>query len=441
MHKLAAAAPLAVLALAAPVGIGGARATAQAPGALLTPLPTLVQPDVGPVRDLVFDAGGRHLYATGSDAVPVYASLARDAGTGTLGARHAGTCVRAPGLSGRSCRQPAEIVLSPDGRNGYVLGNYTYVSAVTTLTRSRAGVLAPTDKAIWSLGNAVRSLAISPDGRNLYVAVDSGLVALDRDRRGRLALPKGERRCYSDEARCRPARGVVRAAGVTVSADGRSLYLASEHGVAIFRRNRHTGVLRQLPGQAGCIAPDASSGCATGRAVGGSLRPAVTEGKISGRRIVVSDDGRRVYAASSAGIAVFARSTADGSLRQLAGAAGCVSSDAASGCTQARALRVVEAIALSPDGATLYATARVSGSLVVLERDAATRGLVQPAGEDGCVNATGIDGCTAVPEVKKPFGLAVSPDGRHVYLGTLTRKLLGFARRPQLSARGSAAVD
>lgn len=424
---------LLTLAAAALLVIGGAPAAGQSPRALLTPLPALTQPTLDAVRDLAFDRDGQHLYATAGGSYggrPVYASLSRDETTGALQSRHTGTCVTAPGASGRSCRNPAEIVISADGHNAYILGDYTYVSAVTTLTRSRNGVLAPTNRSIRGLGKAVSSLALSRDGRNVYVAVDSGVVALDRDSSGTLALPSGSRRCYQDRRGCRPARGVVHASGVAVSADGRSLYVASEHGVAVFRRSVRSGVLQQLPGKAGCIGPDASRGCATGRAVGGSLLPAVTEGKVSGRRVVVSDDGRRVYLASNAGIAVLARSTVDGSLRQLAGPAGCVSSAADSGCTQARALRAVEAIALSADGRTLYATARIGQALAVLERDPATHGLTQPAGADGCANATGADGCMKVPRMTRPFAVVVSPDGRHVYVGTLRGALLGFSRRP-----------
>jgi DNA-binding beta-propeller fold protein YncE len=226
------------------------------------------------------------------------------------------------------------------------------------------------------------------------------------------------------------ARGVVNAGSIALSADGRSLYLTSEGGVAAFARNPRTGGLRQLAGRAGCIAPDASQGCEAGRAVGGSDFPAaIYANKISARRIVVSHDGSRVYAASNAGIAVFARSRVDGSLRQLAGNAGCVAPDAASGCTPARTLRGVGAIAVSPDGGTVYATTH-SQSLVVLARDASTAGLVQPAGTDGCVNATGTDGCTVAPAMARPFALAVSPDGRQLYVGSLTGPLLGFARRP-----------
>jgi DNA-binding beta-propeller fold protein YncE len=288
---------------------------AAAPAATLTPLAALTQPARGPVRDLAFDAGGRHLYATNGDSYgPVYSSLARKATTGALGSRHTGTCVTTPGLSGRSCRTPAQIEVSPDGRNAYVLGDYTYVSAVTTLRRSRTGVLTPTNQSIRSLGGSVGSLALSPDGRNVYVAAGASVVALDRDRGGRLTRAKGFGNCRTGRTGCPVARGVVYARGIALSADGRSLYVTSQGGVAAFARNRRTGILRQLPGPAGCIAPDATQGCATGRAVGGSDLPAANNGKIGARRIVVSRDGARVYAATNAGIAVFARSRVDGSL-------------------------------------------------------------------------------------------------------------------------------
>jgi DNA-binding beta-propeller fold protein YncE len=399
-----------------------------APAASLTPLDPLTQPARGPIRDLAFDRAGRHLYAAnGNGYGPVYSSLQRDLRTGALRSRHAGTCDRRPGLSGRSCRTAGQIEVSADGRNAYVLGVYTYVSAVTTLTRSPAGVLAPTNQFVQSLGRRVASFALSPDGRDVYVAAGSSVVRLDRARDGSLRRTKGYEGCHTDHTGCPVARGVVNAGGIALSADGRSLYVTSEGGVAAFVRNRRTGALRQLPGQAGCIAPGGTQGCATGRAVGGSDLPAVVYSSISARRIVVSRDGARVYAASNAGIAVFARSRADGSLRQLAGSAGCVAPDAAGGCAPARTLRGVGAIALSPDGRALYATTR-SQSLVVLQRTATTHGLTQPAGADGCVNATGADGCMALPAMKRPFALAVSPDGRHVYLGSLDGPLLGFAR-------------
>jgi DNA-binding beta-propeller fold protein YncE len=409
----------AVLALGAP---GGATA------ASLTPLDALTQPAPGPVRDLAFDRAGRHLYAAnGNGYGPVYSSMERDAGTGALRARHMGTCDRRPGLSGRSCRTPAQIEVSADGRNAYVLGVYTYVSAVTALTRSPAGVLAPTNQFVASLGRSVTSFVLSPDGRDVYVAAGSSVVRLDRARDGSLRRTKGYEVCRTGRSGCPLARGVANAVGIALSADGRSLYVLSETGVAAFQRNLRSGALRQLPGPAGCIALDASSGCAVGRALDNARIPtAGFGGKLSGRRLVVSRDGTRVYAASKTGIAVLARSLVDGSLRQPAGAAACVAQDAAGGCTPIRTLRGVAALAVAPDEGTLYATT-ANQSLVVLRRDAATHGLQQPAEADGCVNATGADGCMAVAALRKPFAVAVSPDGRHVYVGSLRGPLLGFA--------------
>jgi DNA-binding beta-propeller fold protein YncE len=135
--------------------------------------------------------------------------LAREATTGALGSRHTGTCVTAPGLSGRSCRTPAQIEVTTDGGNAYVLGDYTYVSAVTTLSRSRAGVLAPTNRSVRSLGPSVRALALSPDGRNVYVAAGASVVVLDRGRGGTLTRAKGYANCRTGRTRCPVARGVV----------------------------------------------------------------------------------------------------------------------------------------------------------------------------------------------------------------------------------------
>ena len=55
---------------------------------------------------------------------------------------------------------------------------------------------------------------------------------------------------------------------LAISPDGRNVYVASSdsHAIAIFTRNAHTGALSQRPGAAGCIALAGASGCA--RAVG-----------------------------------------------------------------------------------------------------------------------------------------------------------------------------
>lgn len=430
-YLAAAVTLMAVVAL----GVGGAGAANRSPGAI-APLPIPTQPAMNWIRDLAFDSTGRHLYAVGPgarDGQPVlHASLERDARSGALRNLHTGTCSTIRGVSGRSCRTPAEIEISPDGRDAYVIGDYHGSAAVTMLKRSSNGVLAATRRrAVRALGNRVRSLALSADGRNIYVAADFSVVKLDRDRSGRLRRGKGYERCHQGRKGCPAARSVVNAGGVALSADGRSLYVTSERGVAVFRRSPRSGALRQLPGSAGCIAPDDRDGCVSGRGVGGSDVPAAINGKITGRRIVVSRGGTRVYAASNAGIAVFARAARDGSLRQLPGPAGCFSSTAEGGCTQARSLHAVRALALSPDASTLYATTG-SNAVAVLRRAPATAGLVQPPGQEGCVNATGADDCMAVTALAQPVAIAVSPDGRHLYVGSDNGGLTAFSRQDTL---------
>ena len=54
-----------------------------------------------------------------------------------------------------------------------------------------------------------------------------------------------------------------------MSRDGKSVYVASSHSdaVAVFARNRRTGVLTQLDGEDGCVDNDGEEGCADGRAL------------------------------------------------------------------------------------------------------------------------------------------------------------------------------
>ena len=65
---------------------------------------------------------------------------------------------------------------------------------------------------------------------------------------------------------------------MAVSPDGRHVYVASygSHGVAVFARARRTGLLEQLAGRRGCLRHEGGEFCGRGRALGGPVSIAVS---------------------------------------------------------------------------------------------------------------------------------------------------------------------
>jgi 6-phosphogluconolactonase (cycloisomerase 2 family) len=128
-----------------------------------------------------------------------------------------------------------------------------------------------------------------------------------------------------------------------------------------------SAALQQLPGLAGCTSSLGGDGlggtCVTGRALD------------EVQALATSSDGKNVYAAtaqrtdtfgtnSTNGIAVFSRDPATGALTQLPGTAGCVTDDGSGGaCTDGRALVDTRGVAVSPDGMHVYAAAGGAGGL------------------------------------------------------------------------------
>jgi DNA-binding beta-propeller fold protein YncE len=70
--------------------------------------------------------------------------------------------------------------------------------------------------------------------------------------------------------------GLTGANGVAMSADGRNVYVTSANAVVGLRRNPRTGALNEPPGSAGCISEDGSDPCADGRALSGAYGAAVS---------------------------------------------------------------------------------------------------------------------------------------------------------------------
>jgi DNA-binding beta-propeller fold protein YncE len=197
--------------------------------------------------------------------------------------------------------------------------------------------------------------------------------------------------------------------------------------------NRH-GLLRQPRGREGCLAAGKkhAGSCARARALAGP-------GPFMGSEaIAISPDDRGVYVAASGSdaIAVFARNSRSGTLRQPKGAAGCVAAKAAHGCAPAIGLLGPNSVAISPDGRYVYATSREGASVTSFHRNRKTGALRQlPPSSAGCISGLPIPGCAAGRALSGPDVVAISPDGRNLYVGAFFgNAVAAFARNPENGA-------
>jgi DNA-binding beta-propeller fold protein YncE len=258
-----------------------------------------------------------------------------------------------------------------------------------------------------------RAIAVSPDGRNVYVAssTSNAIAIFDRNKNtGVLEQPKGSGGCIAStgEAGCATAVGLDGANSVAVSADGRNVYATARGSSAVtaFQRNRKTGALHQLPG--GCLSGLPLPGCTAGDAL---VAPDV---------VVVSPDGRNVYAGAFFGNAVvtLTRDPSTGALTQPASPAGCIA-ESNGACTPGIALGSVEGLAISRNGATVYTGSALSNAVAILTRDPSTGALAQATDNTGCITNAALTGCTLGVQVGGANAVAISPDDAQVYVTSL----------------------
>lgn len=260
-----------------------------------------------------------------------------------------------------------------------------------------------------------RELAASPDGRSVYVVTRSGsFVHLTGDpATGKLSWGG----CLQDVG----ARGCTDVPGaplafmgdVAVSSDGTSVYATSDR--AVMR------LVRAPDGQVawdGCLAAGQGTGC-------GALSGTPLD---NARALAVSPDGKGVYVAASilGSVAHFSSPLSY---------VGCLASEAAppsggnSGCGDLSGdpLRRAEAVAVSPDGRSVYVVAFVGAAIGHFARSTETGNL----GWRGCLNNDGSNGCDNLTDAPLSGASAVelSPDGRSVYISSTSSQTISHLSR------------
>jgi DNA-binding beta-propeller fold protein YncE len=268
-----------------------------------------------------------------------------------------------------------------------------------------------------------RAIAVSPDGKNVYVAASkSDAIAVFRPRRGGgLAQLGGAGGCIAASGAdgCSTAIGLDGPNSVAVSPDGRNVYATSRasNSLSVFQRNQKTGALTQLPASAGCVAGVPIPVCAVGRALVG---PDV---------VVISPKGENVYVGSFFGnaVAVFDRDPVSGALTQPGDSSGCIA-EAISGCALGIGLGAPEGMAISGDGASVYVASALSNAVVTLARDQATGNLTQATDGSGCIANSALSGCTTGVELEGANAVAFNPGGDVYVTSLFSNSVTAFSR-------------
>jgi DNA-binding beta-propeller fold protein YncE len=340
------------------------------------------------------------------------------------------------GTTQQGLRNAEDVEVSPDGTSVYVASGVD--DAIARFDRNPAtGALAP-QGCISDVGDpagcgttqqgldAAFAVAVSPDGTSVYVPSrgDSAIARFDRNPATGALSGQGCISDVGDPAGCGTTeQGLESARGVVVSPDGASVYVASpiDDAIVRFDRNPATGA---LSGQ-GCISDVGDpAGCGT-----------TQQGLDGATGVAVSPDGASVYVTSDTDDAIvrFDRNPATGALSGQ----GCISDvgDPAGCGTTQQGLDRVEEVAVSPEGASVYAAATFDDAIVRFDRNPAT-GALTPR---GCISDVGdAAGCgTTQQGLDFATDVVVSPDGASVYSHSFgDDAIVRFDRNPATGALG-----
>jgi DNA-binding beta-propeller fold protein YncE len=310
---------------------------------------------------------------------------------------------------------PTGVAVSPDGMSVYVAtsGGIAHFVRAPNGETTYAGCLSNDgSQGCRDLPSAPLEgdshVAVSPDGKSVYVVARYGGIArfFRSGADGQLFYDGCLNNDGSEGCGDLPGTPLPTPIGVTVSPDGKSVYVASrttvQGAVAHFFR-APDGQIRYDA----CLNDNGSDGCAD---LPGTPLPGPTG-------VTVSPDGKSVYVASSSGalgsIAHFFRNGPDGQISYD----GCLGNDGSQGCVDLPGdpLQGANDVAVSPDGASVY-VASYAGSIAHFFRNGPDGQLAY----DGCLNDDGSQSCSDLPgsPLTGAWGVAVSTDARSVYVAS-----------------------
>ena len=142
--------------------------------------------------------------------------------------------------------------------------------------------------------------------------------------------------------------------------------------------------------------------------------------------MAVTADGKSAYVAttgtqgSGGAVVRLDRDTTTGAISQPAGTAGCIGQTGAGPCVDGRGLSGANSVAVSADAKSVYVASLFSNAVARFDRDAVTGAIIQPAGITGCVSETGTGPCADGRALLGAGGVAVSPDGKSIYVSSHT---------------------